>query len=142
MTELASHKYNDSQLLELSQFNRTIYELNKKYPIECIRKINNNLRISYLGDSSIAILIFDNDGNKILGNVYSTLLSTADYNNLAIGQSLDNVIDIDSNGEYLFLYTGRNDTPRISTHYTKDGYIITIEYDDKNTITNIKKALI
>ena len=49
---------------------------------------------------------------------------------------------IDPNGEYLFLYTGRNDTPKVSSHYTKDGYLITIEYDVSNVIISINEELI
>jgi hypothetical protein len=40
-------------------------------------------------------------------------------------------------GEYLFLYTGRNDMPRVSTHYTTDHYLITVSYDESNLVANI-----
>ena len=66
----------------------------------------------------------------------------SDFDKLVKGQSLDEVRAIDPNGEYLFLYTGRNDAPKVSSHYTKDGYLITIEYDVSNVITSINEELI
>ena len=56
--------------------------------------------------------------------------------------SLDEVMQIDPYGEYLFLYTGRNDLPRESFHYTKDGYIVCLEYDLENQICKITKFLL
>ena len=99
-------------------------------------------RVSYLGDERIAVLLFDSSGNKILGNTYRTQLLKSDFNGLAKGQSLDAVRAIDPNGEYLFLYTGRNDTPKESLHYTKDGYLITIQYDASCSIISINEELI
>ena len=142
LSDLATKKYSDSELKDISQFNGTIYELNDKYSIECVRKSDYGYRVSYLGDFCIAVILFDSDGNKILGNVYDTLCSKSDLSVLTENQTLENVQKIDPNGEYLFLYSGRNDTPKTSSHYTKDGYLITIEYDNENKISNIHEELI
>ena len=99
-------------------------------------------RVSYLGDESVVIFLFDGSGNRLFGSTYSTQLLKSDFDKLVKGQSLDKVRAIDPNGEYLFLYTGRNDTPKVSSHYTKDGYLITIEYDASNVITSINEKLI
>lgn len=142
LTDLTSVVYEQSQLLDIAESNSSIDELNALYPIECLREIGGVYRASYLGDGSIAVILFDNSGNKIMGDIHDALLLKSDYSCLAKGHSLDNVREIDPNGEYLFLYTGRNDTPRVSTHYTKDGWLITIEYDDLNRIINIETELI
>ena len=142
LIDLASGIYEDSQLLEIVKHNGSINELNAQYPIECLRENEGTYRASYLGDASIAVIMFDNSGNRILGGVHSTQLLRSDFSCLENGQSLENVREIDPNGEYLFLYTGRSDTPKVSTHYTKDGYLITIEYNNSNTIINIKEELI
>ena len=142
IVDLASKVYVETELLELTKFNGSLNELNIKYPIECMRKDNEMYRVSYLGDVSIAILLFDSSGNKILGNIYSTQLLKSDFDGLIEGQLLADVRAIDPNGEYLFLYTGRNDTPKTSSHYTKDGYLITFEYDVSNVIISIKIELI
>lgn len=142
LVDLASTIYDESQLLEITTFNGSMNELNNSHTIECLRENNDKYRVSYLGDGKIAVLIFDDSGNMLLGNIYSTQLFKNDFDRLVKGQSLDEVRAVDPNGEYLFLYTGRNDTPKVSSHYTKDGYLITIEYDASNVIMSINKELI
>jgi len=140
--DLVSKKYEKSELLSIVEFGGSINELNAKYHIECLREKDNTYRVSYCGDESVAVLLFDNSGNRLWGNVYITQQSKSDFDELVKGQSLEEVRAIDPDGVYLFLYTGRNDTPKVSSHYTKDGYLITIEYDDTNTITSINEELI
>ena len=79
LTELVSKTYSRSQLLTIVQFEGTIDELNQQYPIECIRETGGIYRVSYLGDDSVAVIVFDNNKNKIYGNVYDLFLSKADY---------------------------------------------------------------
>lgn len=142
LVDLASKIYDETELLELTKFNGSLNELNIKYPIECLREDNGMYRVSYLGNGSIAIFLFDNSGNRLFGSTYITQLLKSDFDGLVKGQSLDEVKAIDPDGEYLFLYTGRNDTPKVSSHYTKDGYLITIEYDVSNVIISINNELI
>ena len=142
LVDLASKIYDETELLEFMKFNGSLNELNTKYPIECLREDNGMYRVSYLGDGNLAIFLFDSSGNKLFGSIYSTQSLKSDFDRLVKGQSLDEVRAIDPNGEYLFLYTGRNDAPKVSSHYTKDGYLITIEYDVSNVITSINEELI
>ena len=67
---------------------------------------------------------------------------SCDYEWQSSLKTLDDIQKIDPNGEFLFLYAGRNDIPKISSHYTKDGYIVIIEYNDNNQIVNITQELI
>ncbi len=142
LIDLALTTYDESQLLEIIEFDGTINELNVQYPVECIRDVGDLYRVSYLGCDCVAIILFNNSGNKILGKLYSAQRSKSDFSDLQKGQSLEKVREIDPNGEYLFLYSGRNDAPRVSSHYTNDGYFITIEYDDLNAIVRITQDLI
>ena len=142
LIDLATTIYDDSQLLKIVKFKGSMTELNNQYPIECQRDNGDTYRVSYLGDGSVAVLLFDDYGNRLLGNIYSTQLVKSDFDILVKGYLLDDVRAIDPNGEYLFLYTGRNDTSKASSHYTKDGYLITIEYDASNVIIGIKQELI
>lgn len=142
LVDLASKTYGETELLELMKFDGLLNELNVKYPIECLREDNGMYRVSYLGDESVVIFLFDGSGNKLFGRTYSTQLLKSDFDKLLKGQSLDEVRAIDPNGEYLFLYTDRNDTPKESLHYTKDGYLITIQYDASCSIISINEELI
>lgn len=142
LIDLTSTIYDDSQLTELSKFGGSIEELDAKYPIQCLRENNGAYRVSYRGKEKIAVLLFDNIGNKLLGNVYSCKLLKSDFANVTKGQLLEDIRKIDPDGEYLFLYTGRNDAPKTSSHYTKDGFLITIEYDSQNNVFSIDQELV
>lgn len=142
LVDLSSVIYDEQQILEIVNFNGSINEINTKYPIECLREDNGRYRASYLGDGCIAVIFFDNSGNKLLGNIYSPQLLKADFDGLKKGQLIEEVKRMDPRGKYLFLYTGRNDIPKTSSHCTQDGYFITIEYDDFNRIISINEKLI
>ncbi|MBQ7335989.1 MAG: hypothetical protein IJW92_05915 [Clostridia bacterium] len=142
LTDLASKTYDDSTLLDIVNFDGSSDELNVLYPIECVRKLDDIYRVSYLGEDSVAVLLFDNSGNKLSGTIYDNQKSKSDFAELEKGQSLQKVRELDPNGAYIFLYTGSVDTPKISSHYTNDGYLITIEYDASNIITSICEELI
>lgn len=141
LIDLASIAYEEAKLLEIVMFNGSLSELNIQFPIECLREDHGTYRVSYLGDGSIAMLWFDESGNKLWGRIYSAQQIKSDFDRLVIGESLKEVRMIDPKGDYLFLYTGRNDTPKVSLHCTKDGYLITIEYDASNTIISINEEL-
>ncbi len=138
---LISTVYDDDTLKEIISIDGKIKDINKKYPIECIRKFSKIYRISYLGIEKVAILLFDYDGNKLFGKIYDTKKLKSDFSELKNGDSLKDVQNIDPNGEYLFLFTGRNDASRVSYHYARDGFVIMIEYDN-NKIKSIKIQLI
>lgn len=140
MIDLTSRIYEDSQLLEIVKFSGAINELDAQYPIECLRVSSEIYRVAYLGAEKVAILLFDDSGNKLFGNIYSAQRLKSDFSRLEKGQSLQDAQKIDPQAEYLFLYTGRNDTSKTSSHYTKDGYLITIEYDSSNTIVRIDEV--
>lgn len=127
LIELATETYDETQLMNIVGFDGSLNALNAKYPIECLRDRNGMYQAVYLGNGNIAILTFDRSYNKDFGRIYSASLSKTDFDKLAKGMSLDDVRSVDPNGDYLFLYTERNDFNE-SFHCTKDGYFYVIEY--------------
>lgn len=142
LIDLSSITYDGSQLSQIARFNGSIADLNALYPIECLRNEDFFIRVSYLGSDSVVIMLFDKLGAKLSGKVYSTQRLSADFGNLTVGQSLEEVMELDPSGEYLFLYSGRNDVPKVSSHYTRDGFLFTVEYDESNSIIAIREELI
>lgn len=134
---LASKIYNESQLQEIASFNGYIDELDYKYPIYCLRKHNGIYRVSYLGEESIAVLLFDDACKKFSGKIFTPTILKSAFSGIEKGCSLEEVRKIDPDGEYLFIDTAKKDTPKVSSHYTIDGYLITVEYDDENTVINV-----
>jgi len=126
--------YRDEQLSEIEEFSGSMNNTTDLYKTNYIEKVEAGYRIIYRGETKILKLIFDDFGNKVADSVHSTTLTKSAFDTLCVGSSLSEVRAIDPNGEYLFLYTGRNDIPRISMHYTTDGFVITITYDKNNVI--------
>lgn len=142
LIELSTTTYNIQELKNIISFSGTIQELSNKYPIECIRKTQVGYRVSYYGESNFASIIFDNSGKKLIEKIYKESSDKTYFDSLSTGNSIEDVKKIDPNGDYSFLYTGRNDVPKQSIHYTSDGYLITINYNENNLISNIEKELI
>ena len=143
--------YSDEQLTEIAEFAATKDKLLELYPTAYTRAVSmvqSNIsnatpavEVSYRGETKVLRLMFDgSSGSKISSHYYNTLCSKNEFDTLVIGRHLSDVQTIDPEGEYLFLYTGRNDVPKVSTHYTTDGFVITITYDKNNVIEKIEKT--
>ena len=139
ITELLTNMYSNDVLDLISNSDD---DLNKTYPIQCIRKNEYGYMAVYRSSDSILLIYFSDKGEKTLGKKYPAEKSITDFENIYIGKTLDDVMVFDVSGDYSFLYTGRVDFPRKSYHITSDGYVIQITYDDNNTVVNIEKQVI
>ena len=146
-------KYSQDEIEKLYDFmfhfEGTIEELNKEYPIKCVRKYENDdiyygtyYAIYYLGKQSICQVLYFKDIDELDIWYYKLSCPKQNFEKFKVGTHLDEVMETDPDGDYAFLYTGVNDAPKTSQHYTKDGYLITIDYDDDCKITKINEELI
>lgn len=142
IADLSSKRYSDSELANIAEFDGSVDELDDKYPIECVRSYYKGYRVSYLGDGNVAALVFDSHGDKQWGRVHKTRLSKADFGAIKNGEAVADVMALDPDGEFLFLYTGSDDAPRVSSHYTTDGYLISVWYDDSYKVEKVEHELI
>ena len=140
--------YSDEQLTEIAGSNAAKDTLLENYPTTYIRAVSiaqsdlsdakPAVEVYYRGETKVLQLMFDAiSGDRLSSLFHSTFCSKNEFEPLTTGQSLSDVQAIDPNGEYWFLYTGRNDMPWISTHYTTDGFIIRVTYDQNNVIEEI-----
>ena len=140
--------YSDEQLTETAESVDTKDKLIEQYPTAYTRTVSMvqndisnaipTVEVCYRGATKVLRLMFDGiSGSKISSHFYNTCCSKNEFDTLAIGQSLLDVQTIDPGGEFNFLYTGRNDVPKVSTHYTTDGFVIIITYDSNNMIKKI-----
>lgn len=144
-----TQRYTDAQLTEIADYIGTKDELLSQYPTRSVRTLVTNdnesaasgtkeiQRVIYCGETKSLVLIFDAFGNRMTESLYNLNVSKSAFETIFEGSLLSEVQAIDPQGEYLFLYTGRNDVPRVSTHYTTDGFVVSITYDKNNIIENI-----
>lgn len=133
--ELTTRIYSLEELTTIANLDGDIYEFESIYPIECIRNINSIFRVAYRGERNIAIIYFDETGKKTLGRIYSISCPKSSFDNI-MGLSLNEIMELDSLGDYLFLYTGRYEPT--SFHYTSDGYLISVTYSDSHTVIDVQ----
>ena len=141
--DLSTQVYNDEQLSEIREYEGPIEKLDEKYPVECIRELPDGAyRVSYLGEERVVSVWFDKYGDTSYSKSFGAKLSKSDFTGLNQGMSFDEVRELDPDGDYPFLYVERTLPQNISYHYTKDGYLITVYYDDALTITEVTVGLI
>lgn len=134
--ELVSVVYSSSALKDIAAYEGNAAGLNAKYAFECVREENSFYRVAYLGEESVALIWFDQSGNKYLSKLYSLQCNKVDFQHLQIGDSLQLVKTIDPSGDYLF-WNGRDDLPQTSIHCTLDGYMLTITYDETLCVSEL-----
>jgi hypothetical protein len=141
INELINVIYSEEVFLEIHNNHYSIEQLNNKYPIECLRKIEDEGYYSaiYKGNNRFYIFYYYDNGEKFSYSIEAkySIESQGLLNSIIIGMSLEDVMVIDENGTYTFLYTGDIHAPKISTHYTIDGYIVQIYYDDNECVQKI-----
>ena len=135
-TEVISDMYNDDELREIIKYDGSMEELLTLYPTDYFSEFDSFCRMVYYSDYSVAVVMYDLEGNSFK-RIYNLNQTKSVYEDLEIGDSIDTVQDLDPKGDYSFMFVGRNDVPRVSTHYTIDKYVVVISYDMNNLITDI-----
>lgn len=141
--QFARRQYTDEELDEIqAAFQRSQYSREDTVASYDPPFLDNGAQnvAGFFGGTKLLLCYFDADG-ALLGtqeNEYS--VQSAEFDAIAVGDSLQDVIAVDPNGSYLFLQTGRNDQPHTSTHYTPDGQEIVITYDENNHVQEVVKT--
>ena len=144
LVDLATVIYDSEELKNILSFTGSVEELNKDYPIYCIRKISLGYRVTYLGENGdIAILTFDETGNECDSRrSYSPSKSKDAFSNIISGMHVTEVREFDPDGVYAFLYSGRNDITYQSFHYTNDGFLVVVLYNENYIVSGVNIELI
>lgn len=129
--------YSDEQLSEIAKLSGSMNDITDSYKTNYKTKVDVGYRVIYRGETKILMLIFDESENKVSSSFHDMTLNKDAFNMICVGSALSEVRAIDPQGDYLFIYAGSNDIPRVSMHYTMDGFVITITYDKNNMIEKI-----
>lgn len=141
--QFARRQYTDEELDEIqAAFQRSQYNREDTVASYDPLFLDNGAQnvAGFFGRTKLLLCYFDADG-ALLGaqeNEYS--VQSAEFDAIAVGNSLQDVIAVDPNGSYLFLHTGRNDLPHTSTHYTPDRQEIVITYDENDAVQEVVKT--
>ena len=125
---LTTTTYNNEGLEEIKNFEGTYYELGAKHPGGITKTVGGSLRVSFLSEDRVAVLMFDSQGKKLSGNVYTTTCSLSDLAELKVGDTMDKVKEVHPQA-YFPIITMDKDRIR-SEHYTNDGFVVTVFYEN------------
>ncbi len=92
------------------------------------------------GETSVLVLQYDENGELESGSIREMSRESETFDAVNEGISIHRIMELDPKGDYGFTYSGRNDLPRHSYHYTPDGYFIDITYDDNNEVVQVEKT--
>lgn len=130
--------YSNSELNNIVDFIGTLPELIKEYPTESIMLSDNYTHVSYRSNNKLAVLLFDELGNKYFSKLYNCTKPKSDFDDLKQGDDIALVKEIEPEGDYSSLYASHSKIPMFSKHYTKDGYIVEIYYNESLCIEKIE----
>lgn len=143
VNKLIKKIYSDSELEKINLLKLSYLELDNLYPIECVRYINNiEYSVTYKSENKYLIIKFNKNGEKKYSNIYISSYEKSDFSFINIGESFFNIKEFDDNGYYYFWNSGNTETEYKSWHYTTDGYIIILTYDEHLDVIGIEEELI
>ncbi len=136
-------QYTDNELDDIhTDFTHSKYSLSEAVVLFDAKSPENSTKneIAFFGETRLLVCYYDVDGVFLgsLKKLYS--IESVKFDSITVGSSLQDVIALDPNGSYLFLYTGRNDLPKVSMHYTLDKQEVVITYDENNVVQEVKKT--
>ena len=142
INELLTTIYSNTQLEEMDRLDLTLEEMHAKYPIQCLREKSNRYRASYRSESDVLIIYFDLEGKKTFSLKWPfSKRTSSELLELEVGAYVYDIMEFDENGDYIFLYSGSTKI-KISSHFTLDGYLIELTFDDDYKLKSIYSVLI
>lgn len=125
--------YTDAQLDIMYESASTLQQQTSEYATNYVKEGDAGYRVVYRGDTKAVIFVYDWEGERVAQSFWglSPLAKTA-YDVIAIGDPFSRVQDLDPNGNYEVVeHSERHCTShgRVSIHFTIDGYMVLIKYD-------------
>ena len=161
VTAESSIRYSDSEMKEIEEFTGGFLERIKQYPFSALRRLTyyyplfktalpytnadyettvDTYIATYIGERTIHFILYDYKGMELSSWSQELSPHSIFFERIFIDDDLNTMMNLDPAGDY-FGTSGRTDLPKLSTHYTRDGYIIIVCYDDSYKVNSIYKYL-
>lgn len=150
---LILNKYSNSDLKkiesDIESYNLDLESLDSKYKIECIRNDtlilpDGGFRVVYRSKNKYLFVYFDKQGTRYWSNISEMVKEKSKYDSVKIGKDSKTKIFYKSFSlaavSELHFSTSHN--VKKSVHYTKDGYMITFDYDENGVVIDKKVDLV
>ena len=141
--ELSTYKLTKVQVELIKESNFSLQELNEKFPAQCVRKKGEAFRVIYVcaDNEGLFFLWYDNKGNLIVQRHIKPAIEMKTLDSVEKGLHIKDVMAIDETGDYFSYYASNPEWPKVSEHYTIEGYVFQVKYDDEWKVIDIKYEL-
>lgn len=129
------YNYTDDEIDEIHSFAGNYDDLISRYPKGLF--IKTERKACYYGKNKALIVSFDDSMNKVINAEWQLSLTRSEFEKIQVGESYSEVMKMDPGGNYMAFYMGLQLPIKESYHFTKDGYICTISYDDNGSVTTM-----
>ena len=131
---LAQTIYTDEEILQCyNMLGKSIVQINRICPIECLRKGNGCYYAVLQSDRGTLFLLFDQSGDNlwVFDHWYiRNKITKDDFERLTVGETtVGDIKALDPYAPFLTVDTGTVVDSPSSTHKTIDGYVVKLEYD-------------
>lgn len=148
VNDIITKEYSNKELNEIESSDLNLENLDKIYRIECIRKDTyypfSSYKVVYKSKNKFLIICFDEKGEKLYG--FSPRMSNEKHKFDSVEIGKDKKTKIYLNDLNLSLISELDSLIRhdssLSAHYTKDGYLITFDYDENDIVIDKKVDMI
>ncbi len=131
---LAQTIYTDEEILQCyNMLGKSIVQINRICPIECLRKGNGCYYAILRSDRGTLFLLFDQSGDDLLAFDHWYIrnkITKDEFERLTVGETtVGDIKAFNPYAPFLTVDTGTVVDSPSSTHKTIDGYVVKIEYD-------------
>lgn len=140
VNDIITKEYSNKELKIIESTDLNIEELDKLYRIECIRidtsEVGSYYKVVYRSKNKYLFIYFDENGDKLYSFIYRMSKEKNKFDKVEVGKTKKiNIFFIDGKNGY---WPPRHWPVNLSSHFTKDGFIITYEYNGKNIVQDVK----
>lgn len=132
--------YTNEQLEEIDNFEGTKRQFFEKYPTPYVSEYENEeSRFLYYSEDTVLAVYFDkkDERDMVYFDTFSLSVPKEQMEQVKVGDSIDDVMELDPNGFYPFTDTYSTGTHH-SGHYTVDKYIVWIYYSSDYMVEQIE----
>lgn len=140
--QLATTVYTAKRLRQIEQSGYNYHDLSANYPVQCVRQAGKLYRVAYRATDRLLLLYYNQQGKLLFHKRQTPTVAKQALDMVNVQDNVYAVKAIDPTGTYDFLYTGDTEIPRVSAHYTTDGYLLHIEYDERWRVAKMSWELI
>lgn len=133
-----------SALASMLDYKPSLRTLHEKFNLESIKLEDERYIVTIQTDKNWMRIYFDSEMNYITMNEiqFSDDVELVQLQNVTLGTTLSDVMNIDPTADYSFIYASWTEYPQVSSHYLEDGNVFVFTYDNSYKVCEIHSFIL